>query len=99
MINKLNNCENVNKYILELIKKDIYENRKYNHINNEINIDFDLSQTMLNLVKKAEEAGVIDDYNLYMNIADATDSQGKYEVTHHIITENEWRSLARRYSL
>ena len=97
LINKLNNCNNINKYILELIKKDIYENRKYNFINNEINIDFELTKTMSDLVKKAEDADILNDYGLYMNIADAIDVEGKKEATHHIISETEWRKLVKRY--
>ncbi len=89
----------MNKYILELIRKDIYENRKYNYINNEIEIDFDLTPTMEDLVKKAEEADILDDYGLYMNLADAIDSESKLEATHHIITETEWRKLVRRYAI
>ncbi len=99
LINKLNNCENINKYILDLIKKDIYENRKYNYINDDVKIDFELSPTMLDLVNKAEDADLLGDYGLYMNIVDAIDSQGKKESTHHIITETEWRTLLRRYAL
>jgi hypothetical protein len=99
LINKLNSCDNVNKYILGLIKKDINENRKYNYINNEIEIDFELSPKMADLVKKAEDADILEDYGLYMNIADAIDSQGKKETTHHIISEREWRALVRRYTL
>ena len=97
LINKINNCDNINKYILELIKKDIYENRKYNYINNEVEIDFDLTPTMSDLVKKAEEADILEDYGLYMNLADAIDSEGKKEATHYIISEIEWRKLVRRY--
>lgn len=97
LINKINNCDNINKYILDLIKKDIYENRKYNYINNELEIDFELSPTMSDLVKKAEEADILEDYGLYMNLCDAIDSEGKKEATHHIISETEWRKLVRRY--
>ncbi len=97
LINKLNNCDNINKYILELIKKDIYENRKYNYINNEVEIDFDLTTTMSDLVNKAEEADILEDYGLYMNLCDAIDSEGKKEAAHHIISETEWRKLVRRY--
>ncbi len=99
LINKLNSCDNVNKYILELIKKDIYENRVYRFINDEIKIDFELSPTMSDLIKKAEDADILDDYGLYMNIADAIDSQGKLEASHHIISETEWRQLVRRYAI
>lgn len=99
LINKINNVENINKYILNLIKKDIIENRVYNYINNEIEIDFELSITMEDLINKAEEADILDDYGLYMNLADAIDSQGKKEASQHIITETEWRMLTRRYCL
>ncbi len=99
LINKISHVDNVNKYILDLIKKDIYENRKYNFINNEVKIDFELTPTMSDLVKKAEDADILDDYGLYMNLADAIDSQGKKEATHHIISETEWRTLTRRYIL
>ena len=40
------------------------------------------------IVDKAEEADILNDYGLYMNIADAINSQGK-KVTIHIIRENE----------
>lgn len=99
LINKLNHCDNINKYILELIKKDIYENRKYNYINNEVEIDFNLTPTMSDLVNKAEEADILEDYGLYMNLCDAIDSEGKKEATHHIISETEWRKLVRRYAV
>ncbi len=99
VINKINSVDNINKYILELIKKDILENRVYNYIDNEVKIDFELSITMDDLVKKAEEADFLGDYGLYMNIADAIDSQGKKEASNHIITETEWIKLTRRYCL
>ena len=99
LIDKINNVENINKYILNLIKKDILENRVYNYIDNEIEIDFELSITMEDLINKAEEADMLDDYGLYMNLADAIDSQGKKEASQHIITETEWRILTRRYCL
>ena len=99
LINKLSNVENINKYILSLIEKDIIDNRIYHYIDNKINIDFELSKTMKNLIDKAEEADLLEDYGLYMNLADAIDSQGKKEVNNHIITETEWRKLVRRYTL
>lgn len=99
IINKLKQVKNINGYVLELIRKDIFENRAYNYIDSNIEIDFDLSLTMEDLVSKAEEADLIGDYGLYMNIADAIDSQGKKEVNNHIITETEWKILVRRYCL
>lgn len=99
LINKINSVDNINKYIIDLIKKDIFENRVYNFINNDVKIDFELSNIMKDLVDKCEEADLLNDYGLYMNLADAIDSQGKKEATHHIITETEWRKLVRRYEL
>lgn len=99
LINKINSVDNINQYLIGLITKDIYENRKYNYINNDIKIDFELSHTMQDLVDKAEKADILEDYGLYMNLADAIDSQAKKEVNRHLITETEWRKLIRRYEL
>ena len=99
LINKTNNVDNINKYILDIIKNDILENRVYNYIDNDIEKDFELSITMTDLVNKAEEADILDDYGLYMNLAYAIDSQGKKEASQHIITETEWKKLTRRYCL
>ena len=62
---------------------------KYNYINNDVKIDFELSHTMKDLVDKAEKADILEDYGLYMNLADAIDSQAKKEVSKHLITDNE----------
>ena len=62
IIKKINEIENINRYILNLIKKDILENRKYNFINDDVKIDFELSKTMKDLVDKCEEADLINDY-------------------------------------
>ncbi len=99
VIHKINNVENINKYLIGLIQKDIYENRKYNYIDDSVKIDFDLSKTMQNLIDRAEEADLIEDYGLYMNLAYAIDSQCKKEVGYHIITESNWKRLLRRYQL
>lgn len=99
IIKKISEIENINRYILNLIKKDILENRKYNFINDDVKIDFKLSKTMKDLVDKCEEADLINDYGLYMNVANAIDSQGKKEATYHIITETEWKKLVRRYEI
>ena len=97
--NKINEVDNINKYIVSLIMDDIYRNRKYNFINNEIPVDFEVSKKMQYLIDEAEKADILNDYGLYMNIADAIDSQGKKETTHHIIRESEWKKLTRRYCL
>lgn len=86
-------------YFVRKFNKDILENRVYNYINNEVEIDFELSITMEDLVKKAEEADLLSDYGLYMNLADVIDSQGKKEASQHIISETEWKILTRRYCL
>lgn len=99
ILNKLSDVKNVNQYISSLIMKDIYQNAKFNFINDEIKINFELSKTMKNLVEEAEKADILNDYGLYMNLADAIDSQGKLETTHHEIKENEWIKLTQRYCL
>lgn len=99
LINKINSVSNINRYIIDLIKKDVFENREYNYINNDIEIDFELSNTLKDLIDQAEEADIIGDYGLYMNIADAIDVQAKKETANHLITESQWRQLARRYAL
>ena len=99
VMNKISTVNNLNRYIYDLIIKDIYQNRIYHYINNDITIDFELSKTMKDLIDKAEYADMIDDYGLYMNLADAIDSQGKKETNKHIITESQWKRLVRRYAL
>ena len=99
LINKIESVDNVNQYIVDLILKDIYENRVYNFINNNILIDFDLSPKIQKLVKEAEEADLLNDYGLYMNLADAIDVQAKKEVSHHELKESQWNKLIMRYCL
>lgn len=99
ILEKLKNVPNVNQYLLDLIRKDINENRKYNFINNNVTIDFELTNTMKNLIFKAEESDFLNDYGLYMNYVYAIDSQAKKEVTRHIISESNWQKLLKRYPL
>ena len=99
LIAKLLEVDNINKYISSLILEDIYRNRVYHFIDNDIGIDFELSKTMQDLVDEAEKADILNDYGLYMNVADAIDSQGKKETSHHIINEGQWRKLVERYRL
>ena len=99
LMHKLNEVDNITKYISSLIVEDIYRHREYHFINKDIKIDFALSKTMQDLVDEAEKADILNDYGLYMNIADAIDSQGKKETTHHILRESEWKKLTRRYCL
>lgn len=99
LINKINEVDNINKYIASLILEDIYRNRTYHFIDNKIIIDFELSKTMQDLVDEAEKADILNDYGLYMNIADAIDSQGKKETAHHLLRESDWKKLTRRYCL
>lgn len=99
LINKINNEKNINQYLINLIKKDVYDNRVYNFINDNYKIDFELSNTMKDLIEKIEEADILDDYGLYMNYAYAIDAQAKKEVNNHVISESNWNRLLRRYSL
>ena len=99
LINKIKSVDNINKYIIDLILKDIYENRVYNFINNDILIDFELSPKIEKLIKEAEEADLWNDYGLYMNLAYAIDAEAKKEVSHHDLKESQWNKLTRRYCL
>ena len=99
LLNKLNEVDNITKYISSLIVEDIYRHHKYRFINNDVEIDFSLSKTMQYLVGEAEKADILNDYGLYMNIAEAIDSQGKKETAHHLLRESEWKKLTRRYCL
>lgn len=99
LMKKISEVKNINQYVLDLIRKDIADNRKFNYINNKIKIDFPLSRVMQDLVHRAEEADLIDDYGLYMNLAYAIDSQAKKETTHNQMTENQWNQLLMRYRL
>ena len=99
LLNKLDQVDNVTKYIYSLILEDIHRHHEYRFINNDVEIDFSLSKTMQNLVDEAEKAEILNDYGLYMNIADAIDSQGKKETTHHILRESEWKKITKRYCL
>jgi len=99
LIKKLDSEDNINKYLLDLIRKDVYENRTYHFINNDVSVDFDVTNTMQDLIDKIEDADILDDYGLYMNYAYAIDAQAKKEVTKHIISESNWNKLLRRYPL
>ena len=87
------------RMIQEKTSNEITDNRKYNYINKDIVIDFELSKTMQDLVDKAEKADILEDYGLYMNLADATDVSAKNEVSRHLMTEIEWNLLIMRYEL
>ena len=97
LINKIESVDNVNQYVIDLILKDIYENRVYNFINNDILID--LSPKIEKLIKETEEADLLNDYGLYMNLAYAIDAEAKKEVSHHELKESQWNKLIMRYCL
>lgn len=96
---KLDNTNNINRYIYNLILKDINENRSYNFINESVDICFELSEPMKKLIKEAEIADYMNDYGNYMNYAYAIDTRAKNEVNKHILSEGQWNKLARRYCL
>ena len=99
IMDKISSVDNINKYIKDLIMKDILDNRTFHFINNDVMIDFELSPTSNDLINKAENADLYNDYGLYMNLVDAIDSQAKKETTKHIISESQWNKLMRRYLL
>lgn len=96
---KLNNTENINRYIYDLILKDINSNRIYNFIDDSVDINFELSDPMKKLIKEAEIADYINDYGQYMNYAYAIDTRAKNETNKHMLTEGQWNKLIKRYSL
>lgn len=99
LMSKLDSVDNINKYIASLIMDDIYNNRTYHFINDDVKIDFELSKTMQDLVDEAEKADLLNRYGIYMNYADAIDSQAKKETTHHQMREGQWMKLIKRYCL
>lgn len=80
-------------------KEPSLKEKVFRFINNNIKINFNLTETMKNLLKKAEKADEQNDYGLYMNVVDAIDSQAKKEVKDHILTEGQWNKLLLRYCL
>lgn len=99
LMSKLDSVDNINKYIASLIMDDIYNNRTYHFINDDVKIDFELSKTMQDLVDEAEKADLLNRYGIYMNYADAIDTQAKNETKHHKMSEGQWKKLAQRYCL
>ena len=99
LIDKLSSVKNLNRYLTYLVWKDIYENSEHNFINDNVKINFPVSKTMENLILRAEKADLMNDYGMYINVADAIDSQAKKETTHHQMRESEWITLTRRYCL
>ena len=96
---KLNNTENINRYIYDLILKDINSNRIYNFIDDSVDINFELSNPMKKLIKEAEIADYVNDYGQYMNYAYAIDTRAKNETNKHMLTEGQWNKLIKRYCL
>lgn len=97
VVEKLSSVNNLNSYILGLVRKDIKDSHKYNYINGGIKIDFPLSQAMKNLIEVAEQGDRDDDYGLYMNYADAIDTQAKNEVKRGKLTDEQWIILNKRF--
>lgn len=97
VLERLAKEENVNQYLLALIRADIQSQRTYPFIDPSVIIDFPLSKTMQELVQEAERADILEDYGLYMNLSDAIDSQAKKETAHHLMSESQWKALMRRY--
>lgn len=99
MTYKLENTDNINRYIYNLILKDINENKTYNFIDGSVDIDFELSSPMQKLINDAETADYLNDYGQYMNYAYAIDTRAKNETSKHLLTEGQWNKLIKRYCL
>ena len=98
VINKINSVDNVNKYIYNLILKDIRENKKYHFIDNDVFIDFPLSKNLSDLTEKAEYADAINDYELYKDAIKEINIQAKKERKEKILTESKLKKIVFRYS-
>ena len=96
---KLENTDNINRYIYNLILKDINDNKIYNFIDDSVDITFELSEPMKKLVNDAEIADYMNDYGQYMNYAYAIDTRAKNETNKHLLTEGQWNRLIKRYCL
>ena len=96
---KLENTDNINRYIYNLILKDINDNKTYNFIDDSVDITFELSEPMKKLVNDAEIADYMNDYGQYMNYAYAIDTRAKNETNKHLLTEGQWNRLIKRYCL
>jgi len=96
---KLNEVGNVNQYLKDLIFADIKKTRGFKYINDEIQIDFELSDVLKDLIKQAEEADLLGDYDTYAALADSIDVRAKKEVARHELRESQWVKLTRKYCL
>lgn len=97
LLKNLRNARTNYENIIRAIKA--FNHKKTTFIDKSIEIEFKLSKTMAHLIKKAEEADVLQNYGLYMNYAYAIDSQAKKETSYHFLSESEWNKLTRRYCL
>ena len=75
------------------------QNTKFNIINCDIKIDFELSKEMCDLIENAEIADLYGNYTFYKNLVNAIDAQAKEDVTHHKLKESQRNKLAERYCL
>ncbi len=97
LLEKINSVNNINQYLISLITKDIFDNKQYNFINGEINIDFDLSKKMLELVNVCEKSDLLNDYNLYKKAFRSLELQAKKELDDNLIEEADFDNLIKRY--
>ncbi len=97
LLEKINSVNNINQYLISLITKDIFDNKQYNFINGEINIDFDLSKKMLELVNVCEKSDLQNDYNLYKKAFRSLELQAKKELDDNLIEEADFDNLIKRY--
>lgn len=70
--------------------------KKYNWINNEIEIDFPLPKLMQNLIVRLEELEAAGDYS-YFNVSEALDCAAKEMVVQGLMTKEQWDLLCAKY--
>lgn len=97
LLERINSVNNINQYLIGLITKDIFDNRKFNFINDEVKIDFKLSKKMSELVNKAEKADILNDYNMYNSSVTSIELQAEKELKNKMIEEGDYNNLIKRY--
>ncbi len=70
---------------------------KYNYINDDIVIDFEVPMVLKNLMLDAEKSDLEEDEGTYLNYADAIDVWAKNYYQDGELSNLQWELLCRRY--
>lgn len=72
------------------------EKRKYNFINDEYKIDFEIPEGLKKEIEYLEELDKNEDYSFY-NFAEDLEYCGRYYVRNGKLTKKQWIQLCNRY--